>query len=101
MEATFSPLREVIKEKEIDLQQFRETTDGGISWSAPKLTKTFDPPSVGTRTQYEDDRTVYVAEDPGITRVGVMFSKEYLEAEMDKLDISQYVAVSSVWNPKL
>ena len=56
---------------------------------------------MGTRTQYEDDRTVYVAEDPGITRVGVMFSKEYLEAEMDKLDISQYVAVSSVWNPKL
>ena len=56
---------------------------------------------MGTRTSYKDDSAVYVAEDTGITRVGVMFSKEYLEAEMDKLDISQYVAVSSVRNPKL
>jgi hypothetical protein len=80
----------------VNLQQFRETSDGGVNWSKPKLTEIFDPPYPETLTPSRCDRKFYLASDAGVTRLGTIFSKEYLVTKMNKLDISQYVAASSL-----
>ena len=40
------------------------------------------------------DTRPYVTEtgDPGMTRLGTFFTREYLEEKLDELGISQYVA---------
>jgi hypothetical protein len=76
------------------LRQIEETKDGGDNW-VPKLAQTFDPPEEG-HTYYDADRAAYVAEDTGITRLGVMPSRKLLRAVMDKLDVSKCVAASPI-----
>jgi hypothetical protein len=76
------------------LRQIEETKDGGVHW-VPKSIQTFDPPEEG-HTLYNDDRAAYVADDTGITRLGVLPSRKLLKAVMDELGVFEYVAASPV-----